>query len=313
MAGTGSDFKLDSLRPRRVEGERLLLALAIAVLIHVLLWGGYELHRSMHWNPRLPWLKSKRPLVLQMPRYEQPLVLVIVQNPSTEAPQRNTPYFASHNSIAANQDADKITDQPKLDGKQTDVPATVDITHPQFSKSTTGENQRQQQDSSQALQNPKPESSAGDMTLGKPNPQDEQTRPRTLKEAYAQMANRLPSMSMREDGGVSRRARQASFDVKVTGFGDYDERFTETVSQNWWNLLDSKQFALDRTGKVVLLFRLNSDGTITQMRVAETTVGDLLAYVCEKSILEGVPYERWTEDMRLQLGDYIDVQFDFEY
>jgi hypothetical protein len=310
MADTG--YKLDSLRPRRLEGERVLLALAISIFVHVLIWGGYELNKEGHWFRNPHWFAPKRPLVLQMPRDEQPLELVTVENPSTEAPQ-NTRFFASHNSVAANPEANKITDQPKLDGKQTDVPATVDIYRPQFSKSTTGEDHRQQDNSQQAQQSPKPETSAGDLTLGKPNPQDEQSRPRTLKEVYAQMANRMPSMTMKEDGGVARHARQASFDVKVTGFGDYDERFADTVDQNWIDLLNSRQFALDRTGKVVLLFRLNSDGTITQMRVSETTVGDLLAYVCQKAVLEGAPYERWTENMRLQLGDYIDVEYIFEY
>ena len=99
----------------------------------------------------------------------------------------------------------------------------------------------------------------------------------------------------------------------MTGYADYDERFAETVRNNWWNELDSHQFAADRAGKVVLYFQLNYDGSISQMRVGETTVGDLLAYVCEKAVLDGVPYERWSENMRLQLGDSIPVEFTFDY
>jgi hypothetical protein len=151
------------------------------------------------------------------------------------------------------------------------------------------------------------------MTLGKPQDEQEQPRPRTLKEAYAEMAKRLPSITMSQDGGVGRHELRAAFDVKVTGFGDYDERFKETVEQNWWNLLASQRFAQDRTGNAVLLFRLNYDGTITQLHVGENNVGDLLGYVCEKALLDGVPYERWSEDMRLKLGDYIDVEFTFHY
>lgn len=132
MAGTGYDsYKLDSLRPRRLEGERVLLALAISILIHALIWGGYELNKEGHWFRNPHWFAPKQRIVIQMPRFEQPLEFVTVQNPSTEAPQ-NTKFFSSHNALAANPDANKITDQPKLDGKQTDVPATVDIYRPQF-------------------------------------------------------------------------------------------------------------------------------------------------------------------------------------
>jgi hypothetical protein len=112
---------------------------------------------------------------------------------------------------------------------------------------------------------------------------------------------------------VQNHARVPSFNVKVTGFGDYDARFVEAVSQNWYNLLDSQRFALDRTGRVVLLFRLNYDGSISQMRLGDNNVGELLGYVCEKAVLDGAPYEPWTEDMRLKLGSYADVQFTFDY
>ncbi|MGH8022533.1 MAG: hypothetical protein ACRED1_03050, partial [Limisphaerales bacterium] len=158
--------------------------------------------------------------------------------------------------------------------------------------------------------------SEGDLTLGKPDnatPPEPQPRPRTLREAYREMAARFPGMTMKEDGGAERKAARASFAVKLTGFGDYDERFVETVSHNWWNLLGSRQFASDRTGKVVLLFRLNYDGTVSQLHFGDNTVGDLLGYVCEKALLDGEPYERWTDDMRLKLGDYTDVQFTFDY
>lgn len=313
MAGTGNNNKLDTLRPSRLEGERLLVALAIAILIHALIWGGYELNRDFHWVPRLPWLASKPLPALRIVQAEPPLEFVTVENPSLEAPEK-AKYVSNKNTVAADESLKQDSLNPQINGKQTDVPKTEDVMRPQFSKSNTGEGLREQ-DHSQGRQVPRPEASAGDLTLGKPDDsaQPAPPRPRTLKDAYEQMANRLPGLMMQQEGGVERKARVPSFDVKVTGFGDYDERFVETVSQNWWNLLDSQQFALDRTGKVVLLFRLNSDGSITQMRFAENTVGDLLGYVCEKAVLDGAPYERWTEDMRLKLGDYADVQFTFDY
>ena len=294
-----------------MEGERVLLALAISIFVHVLIWGSYELNRDLHWTRHLPWFTPK-PRPLRIVQVEQPLEFVSVDNPSTEAPQQPK-YISNKNSVAADnsQRHDLLT--PQLEGRQTDVPKTEDVPRPQFNKGQSAA--QQQANNSQQSAESKPSVNSGDLTLGKPDDatQQVQPRPRTLKEAYEQMASRLPGLTMKQDGGAERKARVPSFDIKVTGFGDYDERFIETVSHNWWNLLDSRQFALDRTGKVVLLFRLNSDGSITQMRFAENSVGDLLGYVCEKAVLDGAPYERWTEDMRLKLGEYADVEFTFDY
>jgi hypothetical protein len=66
--------------------------------------------------------------------------------------------------------------------------------------------------------------------------------------------------------------------------------FMEAVTQRWYDLLDSQQFALDRSGKVTLRFHLNYDGTITDMQVLENTVGDLLGYVCQKAINDPAPF-----------------------
>jgi hypothetical protein len=311
MAGTGDN--LDSLRPSRIQGERIMLALAISIFVHLLIWTGYELNRDWHWTQHVPWLSPKPITTLRIVPVEQPLEFVTVDTPSPQAPQR-AKYISNKNSVAADNSAHQDLLSPQLIGRQTDVPKTEDVRRPQFSKSVTGNDPREQ-NSSQSQEASKPAANTGDLTLGKPEDatQPVQPRPRTLKEAYEQMANRLPGLTMKQDGGAERKARVPSFDVKVTGFGDYDERFIETVSHNWWNLLDSQQFAMDRTGKVVLIFRLNSDGSITQMRFAENTVGDLLGYVCEKAVLDGAPYERWTEDMRLKLGEYSDVEFTFDY
>ncbi|HEV2330888.1 MAG TPA: hypothetical protein VGY56_19075 [Verrucomicrobiae bacterium] len=312
MAGS-ADYRLGSLRPKRLEGERIALALAISLLIHTMIWAGYELNRYHHWMPSLPFLAAKVP-VPKVQHYEEPVEFVMVDTPSTEAPK--TPkYISNKNSVAADDTQKKVSDNPKLNGRQTDVPKTQDELRAQIEKALAAAAQRESSDSKGNGES-KPAKSEGDLTLGKPDnatqPQ-EQPRPRTLKEAYQQMAARFPGMTMKEDGGAEQKARVPSLSVKVTGFGDYDARFIETVSHNWWNLLDSRQFAMDRTGKVVLLFRLNYDGSISQMQVAENTVGELLGYVCEKAVLDGAPYERWTEDMRLKLGDYTDVQFTFDY
>jgi hypothetical protein len=291
-----------------------MLALAISLFAHLLLFSGYELSREIPSLRRLLWEAAHQQPVVQNQKREEPLEFVTVQTPATEAPQ-HAKYLSNKNTVAADDSQNHVSENPQLNGHQADAPQTVDIIHPRFTKSQTDSEQQQQANNAQAsTASAKPAANSGDLTLGKPDqPQQDQPRPRTLKEAYADLARRLPSMTMKQEGGAARHARVPAFDVKITGFGDYDERFVEAVSQNWFNLLDSQKFSLDRTGKVVLLFRLNYDGSISQMRFAENGVGDLLGYVCEKAILDGAPYEPWTEDMRMKLGDNRDVQFTFDY
>ena len=311
MAGTG--IKLESLRPNRMQGDRILIALALSVLFHALLWGAYELRNDLHLPPSLRWLAVTKPIPPpKAQQTEQPLVFVTVANPSTEKPQ-NTKYYSNRNSIAANPDANKETTQPKINGKQTDVPDIRDEYRYQKSKSPMGADQHQA-DNAQENQQPKPSTSAGDLTLGKPEqPQEQEERPRTLKQAEAEMAKRFPTMAMKQDGGVQRRDVIPSLDVQLTGYGDYDSQLIDTIRDNWFNELDSHQFAEDRIGKVVLMFDLNSDGRISNMRVTQSTVGDLLAYVCEKAVLEGAPYQPWTENMRMTLGESRSCTFVFIY
>jgi hypothetical protein len=311
MAETGS-YSLDSLRPNRGEGGRVMLALAISVFAHLLLFTAYTLSREIPELRRLLWMAARQKQVVPVQKQEQPLEFVTVQTPAMEAP-KNAKYLSNKNTVAADLEGKNKSENPQLDGHQSDAPQTVTITHPRFTRSQTDSEQQQQAKDTESSTAAKSAANSGDLTLGKPDQTQQDQRPRTLRDAYAEMAKRLPSMTMKQDGGAAHHAKVPSFDVKITGFGDYDERFVETVCHNWWNALDSNKFALDRTGKVVLHFQLNYDGSISQMRFEENNVGDLLGYVCEKAVLEGAPYEPWTEDMRLKLGNSSDVQFTFDY
>jgi hypothetical protein len=118
-------------------------------------------------------------------------------------------------------------------------------------------------------------------------------------------------MQMKQNGGVPRQG--SALDVKATGFGEYDAALVEAITQHWYDLLDSQQFALDRTGKVVVQFRLNFDGTVSDVVAAQNTVGELLGYVCQKAITDPSPYAKWPSDMRAKLGNFRDIQFTFYY
>jgi hypothetical protein len=280
-----------------------------------LVWGGYEIGRTFNLWPRLhlPALMLFTKIKPAQPPVQQTELIFVPVPPdqtTTQAP-KNTRYFGVHSSRAANPGAKRDTKVPQLNGKQTEVVRTEDAPRLNLSKIPPAP---------QPSQKPQPESqtqlamNSGDLTLGKPQElrPEEQPRPRTLKQALA-MQNQLPGQLMKQEGGIRRHAIAPSLDVKVTGFSDYDRRFIEQVTQHWYDLLESQRFTLDRTGKVVLRFRLNYDGSISEMTIAENTVGDLLGYVCQKAVMDNAPFERWPTNMRLELGDYCDVQFTFYY
>jgi hypothetical protein len=69
-----------------------------------------------------------------------------------------------------------------------------------------------------------------------------------------------------------------------------------------------------RHGKVLVQFRLNYDGTITNLKVVEENVGLELSLMCQKAISDPSPFERWPREMRLMVDkDYREIQFAFYY
>src|SRR6185503_16739695 len=158
----------------------------------------------------------------------------------------------------------------------------------------------------------------GDMAKAKPldgielglGEEEKKLRPRTLQEARAR--NQLAGQKTKVDSGTKIRGR-VSLDVKVTPFSSYDAAFIAAVQQRWYDLLDTSQFA-QRSGKVVLEFKLTYDGRITDLKTSDNEVGEILALLCQRAILDPAPYARWPDDMRRMIGaNFREVTFTFYY
>ena len=320
MGGTSETTA--SVRPSLFETKRLVWALVLSFLLHGAGWGGYALAKKYGLWQRWHWL-AKKPLAARVPpparaqKQEESLIFLEV-DPDQVAPEppQNTKYYSSKNSRAANPEADRDLNQAKLAGRQTDVPKTRDTprqpnTQPQPTPATPPPKQAAQPEPATPAEPP------GEMTLAKPQPKPQknktQEKPRTLKEALAQ-SNLRPSMALQQEGGVRRQSLVPSLDAKATPFGEYDRRFIDAVTDRWYSLLDSQKFAQDRSGKVTLRFRLNYDGSITDMTVLQNTVGDLLAYVCRNAVTDPAPFEAWPSDMRRMIGaNFREITFTFYY
>lgn len=186
------------------------------------------------------------------------------------------------------------------------------------------------------VEEPRPELKPGDLEMGKPGPEVLQPpllasapniatvanppkpRPRTIAAARAQMDHNpmsaLVGEKMAQRGGVKRFSIQSSLEVRASPLGNYDARFVAAVQQCWYALLEEQHYSLDRMGKVILDFRLTVDGRITNMRVVESSVGDIYTTICQLAVTKPSPYERWPGDVRREVGaDHRDVRFTFFY
>jgi hypothetical protein len=237
---------------------------------------------------------------------------------TAEAPP-DAKFYSDKSSQAANPEADVDTTVPKITGTQEQVPRTEDTQRNPFDRLQPA--LPAQPAPPQEEVKAKPAQPVGDLAMAKPdlNPRAgtgtaERPRPRTLAEARARQENAPPGERMKQEGGVKRRLEFSSLDAKATPFGAYDAAFINAVSDRWFSLLDQKRYDGYQRGKVVLQFALNSDGRITDMKVAEATVGLDLSLICEMAVLDPAPYAPWPSDLRrLVGGNQRKIQFTFYY
>lgn len=324
-----SENSAGSLRLARLDSKRLAWAFGLSIALHLLFWGGYSLNQRYHFMEKLHlpvWVqklmqmaklekKEEKPLFVEK---EVPLIYVdVTPEQAVAEPPKDAKYYSSQNSKAANIEAEKELNIPKITGKQEDIPKTEDVERTKFSElkpTPAPEPEPEQHEKS------KPKMEMGDLALAKPeqNPSTdggaaEKKRPRRLSELPPEKQPRPPGQKMRQDGGVKPNLSLTSLDAKATPFGDYDREFIDAVRNYWYNLLDSRNYAGGSAGKVVVRFRLNYKGEISNLKIGENTVGDMLGYLCQSSVISPAPYRPWSREMRLVLGDSRDIQFTFYY
>ena len=353
-----------TLRLRRDHAARLRWAFLLSLLIHALLFTTWKLDQRYHFLARIQlptWLFPPKRLAQEMVRPRAvptppttPPVLEILPteyvdvNPAviTAEPPKETRYYSTVNSQAANPNADRETKVPKIEGTQTRMTRTETVTllqpkplmpaapvprpttkpDPAEAKPGTG---TEKVDAQEEL-TPRATMKPGDLAFARPadtqrqgTGQDAQTRPRTFKEAIARLAARDPAAAaaaglvgekMRQDGGVKRRNVTSSLDVRSSPFAEYDRAIIYAVQARWYALLDSKNYAGEANGKLSLEFRLHQDGRVTDLKVKEQSVDEIYSIICQRAILDNAPFEKWPPDMRRMIGEeYREVTFTFYY
>jgi hypothetical protein len=321
-----------SLRPG---GNAWFVAILISLAVHATLYVGlvsFGLASVMLSQAKLAALQQMKRQ--QDSRTNSPSVhevpLMFVETDPTQAPTeapKNPKFYSAHNSVAANPDAQIDTDVPKIDGTQTHVPKAETAPRskalplqPSAPKPAPPEETTEAKPKGGG---PKP----GDLALNnrpvpKPDPNTTEgdssetpaithQRPRRLEDVPAAA---IAGEKMKQDGGVKRRHAAPSFEAIGTPFGEYDARIVAAISQHWYDLLDNQAVPHQLTGKVVVEFRLNYDGSITEMKASSTGVDQIQEYLCREAINEPAPYERWPSEMRRMMAkDYRELLFTFYY
>lgn len=175
---------------------------------------------------------------------------------------------------------------------------------------------------------PKPAVEPGDLAFNQPSPKVRQeagappvqsaaaqprTRPRTVAEAK-RLRGEVQGDKMKQEGGVKNWGVNTTLDTRSTTFGAYDAAIIAAIQQRWYDLLEQRKFAFERSGKVVLEFHLTNDGRITDLKVNDNDVGDFWGLICQKAIEDPAPYGPWTQEMRREIGrNFREVKFTFFY
>src|SRR5712671_3601209 len=119
----------ESLRREQVEISRLAWAFALSLLLHLLMFGGFQMGKQLGWWQRVhwpTWIQLRKPLaqnLIKQPnkslaQEEVPLIFLEVSpQQATPEPPKKAKFYSSQNSRAANKESEQETATPKIDGK----------------------------------------------------------------------------------------------------------------------------------------------------------------------------------------------------
>jgi TonB family protein len=102
--------------------------------------------------------------------------------------------------------------------------------------------------------------------------------------------------------------------TKNSPFYKYDSTLVNAVTKKWYDLLDTKDFKLNKAGKVVIRFRLHPDGAVSDFQILENGTTASLGLAAELAVKNCSPFDPWPSDMVRMIGeDHREITFTFNY
>jgi hypothetical protein len=314
----------------------IVIAVLVSFAIHL---GGFGLWKA---GNRLGWWKQNRfstlvqkigDKVLPAPKFapkqnltaNEPPLMFIEVNPALAvslAPKNAKLQGAVSTTAASPKQSEAET--PQILGKQEEVLKLTDDAPPKaLALQPTPKVVKPEPEDSEAK--PPPENE-GETVFGKAEPKTEtkeitpetgkgkasETRKRPTTIAEAKKRSGTLGEKAKKDGGSPVIDLSSSMDVKGTPLGDYVAGLVEAVKQRWFQELD--QVSATTPGKVTVRFRLHANGQVSEAKVEQTEVGELLSLICQKAVQDPSPYRPWPKELRLEMNsEYKDFSFTFRY
>jgi hypothetical protein len=108
------------------------------------------------------------------------------------------------------------------------------------------------------------------------------------------------------------RRDDTRFDQQSSPFPEYDEKMAKAIKKRWLELTPLIQ--MRGRGDVVVDFKLNEEGRVTDVQVRPTRLLGFAVEICRQAILDCAPFDPWPTEMRRSIaGDNRQVTFTFNY
>ncbi|MEO6002409.1 MAG: hypothetical protein ABIZ04_11730 [Opitutus sp.] len=104
-----------------------------------------------------------------------------------------------------------------------------------------------------------------------------------------------------------------AYDAKWSNYGQYLQKMIEAVQIQWERILIESRVSPPSGTTVKVVFRMNTEGRISQIVSVDGTAGNQAEKACTSAITSRAPYGPWTEDMIAVLGDSQELTFNFFY
>lgn len=106
-----------------------------------------------------------------------------------------------------------------------------------------------------------------------------------------------------------------AYDARATAFGGYLARLNEVIAQRWRTLAASiAAIGSERSTRVVVRFTLHSDGSISDLEIAESNAQNrIAAVICLDAIQSRAPFFLWSEELKAEMGDETELVYGFLY
>ena len=104
-----------------------------------------------------------------------------------------------------------------------------------------------------------------------------------------------------------------AYNAKWSAYGEYMQKFIETVDSQWQRILDQSRISPPSGTKVTVVFRLDAKGEVAEIVKVSGGGGRSAQDACVSAIVARAPYGVWSDDMIGVLGQSQEITFSFFY